>query len=124
MSHRVQCVAFAIRRLNLADPRGFGPIPWQPANLCCDIERHEAAEYIAPRCVDGEHRRSPLALGPVSECSNPAVPQHFGRGVGHRTRNNVVEGYLSAAASQPEQTTDRDDPGQLRQPDEGEELPK
>jgi hypothetical protein len=110
--------------LNLTDPTGFGPIPWQPANLGRDIQRHEAAEYLVPRCIDGEHRRSPLALGPVPESSDPAVPQHFGRGVGHRTRGNVAEGRLTATVSQPEQTTNCDDPGQLCQPDEREELPK
>jgi hypothetical protein len=118
----------AIRRLNLADPWWFGPIPWQPANLGCDTERHEAAEYVAPRCIDGEHRSSRLTLRPVPESSGPGIPQHFGRGaylnVDHRTRGNVVEGRLCAAVGQPEQTNDRDDPGQLRQPDEREELPK
>jgi hypothetical protein len=44
--------------------------------------------------------------------------------IDHRTRGNVVEGRLSAAVGQPEQTNDRDDPGELRQPDEREEFPK
>jgi hypothetical protein len=42
----------------------------------------------------------------------------------HRTRGDVVEGRFGAVVSQPEQATERDDPGQLRQPDEREELPK
>src|SRR6266700_1494152 len=117
-----------IRGLNLADAGWFGPIPWQLVNLGCDTDRHEAAEYVAPRCIDSEHRSSPLALRPVPESSGPGVPQHFGRGahlnVDHRTRGNVIEVRLSAAVIQPEQTTDRDDPGHLRQPGEREELPK
>jgi hypothetical protein len=44
--------------------------------------------------------------------------------VDHRTRGYVVEVPLSAAIDPPEQTTDSDDPGQLRQPDERKELPK
>src|SRR5882724_2252893 len=42
----------------------------------------------------------------------------------HRSGGNVVEGRLCAAVGQPEQAADRDDPGHLSQPDEGEELPK
>src|SRR6267154_5385284 len=118
----------AICRLNLADAGWFGPIPWQLANLGCDTDRHEAAEHVAPRRIDREHSGSPLALRPVSKRSGPGVLQHFSRGahlnVDHWTRGNVIEVHLSAAVMQPEQTTDGDDPGHLRQPGEREELPK
>jgi len=126
--HAGQSILRTTRILMLTAFRRFWPVASNLASLGYRCGGHLATQHIVALRVDGEYCRAGLVLRPASEGFGPGVAQDLGPRVdlvrGHRSLRQVVEGRIAAVVGQPEQASNSNDPSQLRQPDEAEELPE
>jgi hypothetical protein len=91
------------------------------------VRAHGPLQHIAAGRIDGKYRVRGLVLAPGFEGVDPAVFENVGRGIDTHSRTWARLDIQSAVAmplGQPERTPDGHDAGELRQPDECEELPK